>query len=307
VHLPQIVEGAALNTSFLSDLRKRLIAARHKDRFLILTCADRKLREAIGNLPDGAADLRLLAEDMLTHLEADISRVDPYALRVDLFGVTQFSNLYRDPEKDSSYFAKSRVFAFLEANQGLGAFRDRANNVPRFEVYGVVGIQSATGVSADKAEEVLAATGTVSGQGGLIWWPTGKSSAFGPLDVGVFSGVGVLAFPPDSNERPDPKKADEFHFTHEIGVLAKQNSGEWRGTILSLSYIRDPRFDESQRLAARVRLVISPVPGGSGLGAFAEGAVNVGKGIDEVRISLGIRLDAMSILRGLVGGTGGPQ
>lgn len=234
--------------------------------------------------------------DLIVHFDQEINARNPFALHLDLYAGTQFSNLYRE-KPDDGYFAKSRSFLFLEIGQVLTSDLQLAT-------YGLVSLQTKTNPGEDAKKDVQA-TGGFGVEAGLVYWP--KCVSPGNIRLGLIGGMGALAFE-DPNTDPaktDPNSTtDHFHVTTRLGAIVLQSQGLWAGTFSEFAYVKDPRFAHRSRFVAKGRIVLSPDiagNGGKGLGAYVEGAINQGRGKDEGRITVGVRLDILSVLRGIVG------
>lgn len=259
---------------------------------------------------DKAAELR----NLLGEIRVKENTLEAGSLHLDFFAAAVFSNLYRDP-KTEGYFDHSKPFLLMECEQRIGSSGT-------FGTYGLISFQSADKPAAPSptpspspAPPAAVAAGTtatpdlissVTGfnfEGGLSTTHPIKHSL---VSFTLFAGAGFAGVSDPANS----DAADTFHAVAHGGIRFRQIAGTFRGTYTEFSYLRDPRFKSSDRFQALGRIVLSPDlagSGGKGLGAYIEGAVNVGKGKDEVRITMGVRMDALAILRALVGAdsTGG--
>jgi len=243
--------------------------------------------------------------DLRAHLDVDINNLDPRALKIDMYAGTQFSNLYKAKDSDP-YFSKSKPLLVVEIAQTLTSRLDLAT-------YGLLTFQSSSQATGANTTEVLTATAGFGAEGGLVYWPAGADNS--RVVMGVIAGIGTLAFrdPECSGSSPLAKCSDGkdtstttdfFHRTTRVGLIFRQNTGLWEGSFSEFGYYRDPRFPSSNRFLGKVRVVLSPRLANekaSGLGAYVEGVVNEGKGKDEARVTIGVRLDLLSVLRGIVG------
>lgn len=273
------------------------------------------------------------ARDLYQAADSGLLRIitdgDPTELRLDFYASTVFSNLYRDPEKDEGLFAKSRPFLLFESRQ-KALFIDSRGDLDlwfaaQLQTSAFQPTPAATATPTPTATATAGVIGTspprpaAAADSGL----SGVQSIDVELGVeyrlqrmtsdktalSIVGGVGMATF--EAAEPGDglrAQTADDFLFQGHAGVLVREIAGSWDGTFLELAYRYDPRFKAANRLAARGRIVLSPLSGeGRGLGAFVEGSYDVGRGRDETRLVVGLRLDVISVLRGIVGGVTTPS
>ncbi|MDQ5870853.1 MAG: hypothetical protein M3547_01420 [Acidobacteriota bacterium] len=221
-----------------------------------------------------------------------LQKEDPWDLSLKMFGALVYSNLYRESE-DDGYFSKSKPFVELEARQLVWQrpWKLFANGV----LWNEISLQTAA------AEAATESVSTVSYIGGL------ETSlllfAGGQTALNLVGGAGAIGFEKFvGDEDLEPHEADEFALQVRFGVVTRQLSGAWEGTLAELVYIRDPVFRHQDRFLALGRVVLSPrTDVGKGLGAYLEGSISPGKGRDQARIVVGIQLDTLAILRAIVG------
>lgn len=226
-----------------------------------------------------------------TSLGLLVMEEDPRGMTVRAYAATVFSNLFgKEAEDSGGFLSSSEAFASLEINQAFGKQLE-------FNSYTVINLQAS---SLEKAEggDVVTSSENFLAESGLTYRPPGWNN--GEFSTGVVAGIGIVGFANDEEGNPN----DEFAWRGKLGVRFEQLIGPWRFSMSEIAYLRDPLFKSQSRLLARGRLVISPKlsgEAGRGLGVYIEGSVNVGKGNDEARLTTGLQIDALGILRAIVG------
>ena len=102
-----------------------------------------------------------------------------------------------------------------------------------------------------------------------------------------------------------PQEQGDIRLGGAAALVVRQTAGSWRGSYSEVGYRYDARFESPNRLFLLGRLVLTPNSGDNGgIGAFIEGSVSTdfGRRRDEARLSIGIKLDTLAILRAVVGG-----
>lgn len=278
---------------------------------------------------DAARDARDLFDAADSGLLRIITDGDPTELRLDFYASTVFSNLYRDPAKDDGLFAKSKPFLLFETRQ-KALFIDSKGDL---DLWLAAQLQTSAFQPTPAATATPTPTATATASVGAASPPRSAAATDSGLSgvqsidielgaeyrlqrmtsdktaLSVVGGVGMATFEAaEPGEGLRAQTADDFLFQGHAGLLVREIAGSWDGTFLELAYRYDPRFKAANRLAARGRIVLSPLSGeGRGLGAFVEGSYNVGRGRDETRLVVGLRLDVLSVLRGIVGGVTTPS
>jgi hypothetical protein len=299
-------DGKTVNREYLFEILQRGDSAAEGTRACYLKKAadviTAKLKEPIIRASRGLTFPRTNSFDQLELLLGTISIYqsgrDPYALQLDFYAAVHYSNLFRGAAKDEGFFSKSGSALLMEMNQAFTVNR-------RWEVFGVVGSTTTSTVSGETAAQAITSTGNVMAKGGVMYFPA--RPWYGWLGLGAFAAAGVLGVPGGS-AATGVTANEELKSTYEAGAIVRQLAGEWRNSYLTIGYARDPRFEHHDRFVARGRLVISPeaTVGGKavlngGLGAFLEGSVSSGRGPAEARVTIGVKVDTIAVLRSIVG------
>lgn len=300
------IEGAIRNRRESVRALKNDIA--RKERGLAAQAGEPRARAEEG-LANQRAAVAKLSSEIETLLSASralfslIDREDPTELHVDTYAAAVFSNLYRTNGESGGYFSSSKPFLEIETRQILAS---RTGSNP-FLLWGRIGLQTgafqgeqASSLSQDPVRSFWT-------EAGLEWKPPVLPDSSSRLRVSAIVGAGVAGF--DSQAEADDlsgQSADEFRFRGRAGVLLRTESGQWEGTLAEASYFHDPTFAAANRFLLRGRLLFAPRTNeGRALGAYLEGSVNVGGGRDEVRMTIGLRVDTLAVFSALIGGGSG--
>lgn len=228
----------------------------------------------------------------------DPQQMDADEFQTDLYAGLQFSSLYRDPEKSTSFFSTSRPFVALDLRQTL-RWPGKEQWV---EFFGSLSFQSSSKETSD-AVAVITTSGNFRGEMGL-WWMRALTEG---VSWGVIGSVGLMGYStgPDSSDLQSSRR-DEFRNRTRVGVTLRQEGGSFRGSTAEVSYVRDPQFVSRDRLLVRGKVILTQFGSqGSSGDFFMEGFVSKGRsGRDEAVLLLGIRLSTLSFLRGLGVGSG---
>ncbi|MBK8792418.1 MAG: hypothetical protein IPN59_04555 [Holophaga sp.] len=243
---------------------------------------------------EAIAVYRDMARTMVRERRAgDPQQLDADDLQTDLYAGLQFSSLYRDPEKSTSFFSTSRPFVALDLRQTIRW----PGREQWMEFFGTLSFQSSSKETSD-AVAVITTSGNFRGEMGA-WWM--RTLAEG-VSWGVIGSVGVVGYStPDAGEDLQGTKRDEFRNRTRLGVTLRQEEGSLRGSTAEISFVRDPQFIARDRLMVRGKVVLTQFGSqGSSGDFFMEGFVSKGRtGRDEAVLLLGIRLSTLSFLRGL--------
>ena len=249
---------------------------------------------------EAIATYRNMARVILRERRAgDPQRLDADDLQTDLYAGLQFSSLYRDPEKSTSFFSTSRPFVALDMRQTL-RWPGREQWI---EFFGTLSFQSSSKETSD-AVAVITTSGNFRGEMGA-WWMRSLSEG---VSWGFIGSVGLVGYStPDVAEDLQGSNRDEFRNRSRFGVTLRQEEGPLRGSAAEISFVRDPQFIHRDRLMVRGKVVLTQFGSqGSSGDFFMEGFVSKGRsGRDEAVLLLGIRLSTLSFLRGL--GMGGSR
>lgn len=256
----------------------------------------------------------------LTLLESALSDLlateHPDDLRIDIYGATVSSTLYHE-DGSTGQFGKARPYLEIQIRQ---TFRRSGSN-RGWDIWGTITAQTAAFAPA-QAPTPEAGSPTLAGrirtasndgvhesihsftveagtEHGIPTWFHNDN-----VRLGVLAGLSLSSFESTAGDT-DLRPQDRNYFMPggRAGIVVRQIAGSWRGTFSEFSYLRDPRFRAADRLLIRGRLVLTPTSGeGEGLGVYLEGSMNAGRGRDEARLVIGIRLDTLAILRAIVGG-----
>jgi len=223
----------------------------------------------------------------------DPQRIDADPLIADLYAGVQFSSLYRDPDRSSSFFSKSRPFVALDIRQ---AYR-RPGDDQWVEAFGTLSFQAASKETSDTVD-VITTSGHFRGEVGGWWMRTLSEN----VSWGVIGSMGIVGYTqPETAADLTTSDRDQFRNRMRIGLTLRQEEGSLRGSVAEMSYVRDPLFLSQDRLFLRGRVVLTSFGSmGSGGDFYMEGSVSKGRsGRDEAVLLVGIRLDTLSFLRGL--------
>ncbi|MDP2876158.1 MAG: hypothetical protein Q8O00_08245 [Holophaga sp.] len=223
----------------------------------------------------------------------DSQQIDADDLQTDLYAGLQFSSLYRDPEKSTSFFSTSRPFVALDLRQTL-RWPERGQWV---EFFGTLSFQSSSKETSD-AVAVITTSGNFRGEMGAGWM---RSLTEG-LSWGFIGSLGLVGYStPVVAADLQTSNRDEFRNRTRFGVTLRQEEGALRGSTAEIAFVRDPQFLHRDRLLVRGKVVLTQFGSqGSSGDFFMEGFVSKGRaGSDEAVLLLGIRLSTISFLRGL--------
>lgn len=227
----------------------------------------------------------------------DPQQIDADGLQTDLYAGLQFSSLYRDPEKSTSFFSTSRPFVALDLRQTL----HWPGREQWIEFFGTLSFQSSSKETSD-AVAVITTSGNFRGEMGA-WWMRPLAEG---VSWGIIGSVGLVGYSTsDVGEDLQVSKRDEFRNRSRFGITLRQEEGSLRGSTAEVSFVRDPQFIQRDRLLVRGKVVLTQFGSqGSSGDFFMEGFVSKGRtGRDEAVLLLGIRLSTLSFLRGLGVGT----
>lgn len=299
----------SVNPDFVFEVLALPGSADEKQRTCYLATAANKLRDKLNESNIRAHRHSFLHTTDFDKLELLLGTVsiyqtgrDPYALQLDFYGAVSYSNLFRGTAQDTGFFSKSGSALLMEMNQAFTKNR-------RWEIFGVVGSMTTSTVAGTTAAQAITSAGNVTAKGGVMVFPV--MPWYGWLGLGGFAAGGVLGVP-GGNATTGVTTNEDLKSTYEAGAIVRQLAGEWKNSYLTVGYARDPRFEHRDRLVVRGRLVVSPaskIDGTKvltgGLGAFLEGSVSSGRGPAEARVTIGIKLDVIQVLRSIIGiGTG---
>lgn len=265
-----------------------------------------RAEEGLANQRAEAAKLSSEIEALLATSRALFSlidREDPTELHIDTYAAAVFSNLYRKDGESGGYFSSSKPFLEIETRQILPS---RTGSNPLL-LWGRIGLQTGAFQSDEASSLSQEPVRSFWTEAGLEWKPPLLPDSSSRLRVSAIVGAGVAAF--ESQAEADDlsgQSADEFRFRGRAGVLLRTESGQWEGTLAEASYFHDPTFAAANRFLLRGRLLFAPrTDEGRALGAYLEGSVNVGGGRDEVRMTVGLRVDTLAVFSALIGGSRG--
>jgi len=223
----------------------------------------------------------------------DAQKLDAEDLQADLYAGFQFSSLYRDPDRNSSFFAKSKPFVALDIRQTLRW----PGEDQWMDVFGTLSFQASSKEKSD-AVDVITTSGNFRGELGA-WWMQAFTEN---LSWGIVGSVGLVGYT-QQELNPDftPVNRDEFRNRTHVGLTLRQETGALRGSVAEVGYARDPLFVHQDRFLMRGRVVLTQFGGQGASGDFyIEGSVNKGRsGRDEAVLVVGLRLSTLSFFRSL--------
>ncbi len=262
--------------SLTTELKKRQEAASVADAQAI-----RAFTEENGALP---------AKHLIPGLESAGVSIHTY------FG-TRWSNLYRDPQANDTYFRPKGFFA-LEHEQyfWLSAYPQLLSKwgggamIQGSKESDFQGAGTAAGF-----RKAVAATDTASAH--AYFWLGGFISD--TTTLGVFLQHQFSNYTLHPSDDPNAPKSlgftDVIKSQRRLGLLIQQHDAMWRGSLLEYSNCTDPLFEDSrnrQFLRGRAMYNFDAI---QSLGFYLEGSINRGRRSDRDRddatITLGFRLD----------------
>lgn len=226
----------------------------------------------------------------------DPQRLDADPFKVDFYAGTQFSSLYKDPNQETPFFAKSRPFVALDMRQ---TFR-WPENEQWMEIFGTLSFQSSSKEKSDTVD-VITTSGQFRGETGL-WYMRPLTEN---VSWGVIASVGLLGYSMQNTDADlITSSRDEFRNRSLLGLTMRQEEGAVKGSFAEIGYVRDPQFVSRNRVLMRGRVVLTQFGSQGSSGDFyMEGFVSKGRtGRDEAVLLLGLRLSTISFFRSLGSG-----
>jgi hypothetical protein len=227
----------------------------------------------------------------------DPQRLDADPFKVDFYAGVQFSSLYKDPNQETSFFAKSRPFVALDMRQ---TFR-WPENEQWVEIFGTLSFQSSSKEKSDTVD-VITTSGNFRGETGL-WYMRPLTEN---VSWGVMASVGLLGYSMQNTDADlITSSRDEFRNRSHLGFTLRQEEGAVKGSFAEIGYVRDPQFVSRNRFLFRGRVVLTQFGSQGSSGDFyMEGFVSKGRtGRDEAVLLLGLRLSTISFFRSLGSGS----
>jgi hypothetical protein len=285
--------------------------------------ADRRVRTLKRQLvqPNAAADsgaaARLAAWQLLHDQLKELLKDQPSTnLQIDAYAATVYSTLYRDASKAEGLLSHSKPFFQLETRQTLAGID--------MDVWGDIRLQtsafepsastptptptppaSRSRLADAPASNGIEATQSISFEAGPeLHFDRGGDNR--GIAYSAVAGAGAMVFNKSSGaDDLAAQQDDRYKFTGRLGFIVRQTAGDWQNTFVEVSYRYDPTFQAANRFFLRGRLHVAPErDDGKDLGLYVEGSLNAGAGRDEARLSVGVTLNVLDVLRKLRGATG---